>query len=325
MSKAQIIQGIMEKLSRTMRVSIPATIVTYDYAQQKASVQIALKEYYSEENILEYPIISNVPVMFLSSGGASFTMPVKKDDSCLLLFMDRDISAWLLGSKNEVPMSRRSHHLNDAIALIGLNNLVTTSKAENKEDVLLTYSGSDVRLKPDGKIDIHSANEINVKTKDVIINCTNATINSEEKIDITCKHANLKASTDIQVECENANITATKNIIAKAERANIEATKEVKLKCDNAVIEANENANIECQNANITGNLKVTGNVDITGTTKIAQKLTTQSGIENSGANLVSNGKTFETHTHQYQNVTTVTAPDGPCVVNKVPTNTGAP
>jgi len=293
MSKAQIIQGIMEKLSRTIHVAIPATIVTYDYAHQKASVQIALKEYYSEDNIVEYPIISNVPVMFLSSGGASFTMPVKKDDNCLLLFMDRDISSWSLGSKGEVPQSRRSHHLNDVIAIIGLNDLVTSSKSENNEDVLLTYSGSNIRLKPDGIVDIHSANAVNVKTKEVVINCTNAIINSEEKVDVTCKSANLKANADVKIECQNATIKASTKI------------------------------DTETPNFTQKGNLKIEGNVDITGTTKIEQKLTTQNGIENSGANLVSNGKTFETHTHQYQNVTTVTAPDGPCVVNKVPTNSG--
>ena len=308
MSKAQIIQGIMEKLSRTIHVALPATIITYDYAHQKASVQIALKEYYSADNIIEYPIISNVPVMFLSSGGASFTMPVKKDDNCLLLFMDRDISSWSLGSKGEVPQSRRSHHLNDAVAIIGLNDIVTSSKAENNKDVLLTYSGSNIRLKPDGIVDIHSANEVNVKTKEVVINCTNAIINSEEKVDVTCKSANLKANADVKIECQNASLTANKNI-------NVE--------CQNATIKASTKIDTETPNFTQKGNLKIEGNVDITGTTKIEQKLTTQNGIENSGANLVSNGKTFETHTHQYQNVTTVTAPDGPCVVNKVPTNSG--
>lgn len=280
MSKAQIIQGIMEKLSRTMRVAMPASIVTYDYVHQKASVKISLQEYYSEENIMEYPIISNVPVMFLSSGDASFTMPVKQGDKCLLLFMDRDISTWSLGSDNEAPKSKRSHHLNDAVAVIGLNNTVTKSKAENNQDVLITYSGSDIRLKPDGKIDIHSAAEVNVKTQEVIINCTNA---------------NLTGSDTVNVQCENA------------------------------IIKANSKIDTETPVLTQKGNLKIEGNVDITGTTMIAQKLTTQNGIENSGSNLVSNGKTFETHTHQYQNVTTVIAPNGPCDVTKVPTNTGTP
>jgi hypothetical protein len=294
MSKAQIITGIMEKISKVMRVAMPASIISYDHKLQNASVKINIKESYGEDKTMEYPIISNVPVMFPMGGGASLTMPVKAGDGCLLLFMDRDIGGWSLGS-SEVPQNKRSHHLNDAVAIIGLNNLVTNSKAQNNEDVLLTYSGSSITLKPDGKIDIHSANEVNVKTKELIINCSNAIINSEDKVDITCKSASLKAAEDVSIECKNATIKATTKI------------------------------DTETPNFLQKGNLKIQGNLEVTGTAQITGKLTTKAGIDNSGANLVSSGKVFETHTHQYQNVTTVTAPDGPCVVNKIPTNTGTP
>ena len=69
--------------------------------------------------------------------------------------------------------------------------------------------------------------------------------------------------------------------------------------------------------------MKIDGMLEVTGTSLLKDKLTTQNGIENSGANLISNGKVFETHTHTYQDVTTVIAPDGPCTVTKVPTNSG--
>jgi hypothetical protein len=266
MSKAQIIQGIMEKLSRTMRVAIPATIVTYDYAHQKASVQISLKEYYSDENIMEYPIISNVPVMFLSSGEASFTMPVKKDDRCLLLFMDRDISAWSLGSDNEAPRSRRSHHLNDAIAVLGLNNIVTNSKAENNEDVLITYAGSDIRLKPDGKIDIHSGSEINIKTQEIVINCTNA---------------NLTASGDVNTTCENA--------IVKANG---------KIDTETPTFTQKGNFNVE-GDVNITGKSDIGGNLSVEGKGDFKKKLTCDKTIEGNKVK-TSSGIDLDKHKHSY-------------------------
>ena len=69
--------------------------------------------------------------------------------------------------------------------------------------------------------------------------------------------------------------------------------------------------------------MKIDGMLEVTGTSLLTGKLTSQNGIENSGTNLISNGKVFETHTHTYQDVTTVIAPDGPCTVTKVPTNSG--
>jgi len=274
MSKAQIIQGIMEKLSKNLRVALPASIISYDFTKQKASVRISLKELYGNDLEAEYPIISNVPVMFLNSGGASLTMPVTPNDSCLLLFMDRDISAWSLGSNEQVPQSKRSHHLNDAIAIIGLNNIVTNSKAENNEDVLLTYSGSNIRLKPDGVIDIHSASEVNIKTNNVIINCQAATINSQENIDITCKGANIKASADLNIECDNANITAAKNIISKSDITNIQANANVNVECQNASIKASSNIATETPNFIQTGAFKVDGNLEITGNSALQGRLT---------------------------------------------------
>ena len=273
MSKAQIIEGIMKKVGKTLRVAMPASIVSYDHKYQKASVQIDIQQYLDGES-LEYPIISNVPVIFAASGGASFSMPVKNGDRCLVLFMDQDINSWRLGGDNIAPESERSHHLSDAVAIVGLNNLVTESKSENNDDVLLSYSGSNIRLKPEGKIDIHSANEVNVKTKDVIINCTNATVNSEEKIDITCKEANLKASSDINIECNNANVTAAKNIVSKSDVTNIQANTNVNVECQSATIKASSDIATETPNFVQTGTFKVDGNVEITGNSEMQGRLT---------------------------------------------------
>ena len=59
MSKAQIINGLIDKIGKVMRVAMPASIVTYDFKNQNASVQIQLKERSPDGNI-DYPIISNV-------------------------------------------------------------------------------------------------------------------------------------------------------------------------------------------------------------------------------------------------------------------------
>ncbi len=273
-----ILNDLSNKTSREIHCSLPAIIQKYDFKKQKASVKVNIKRVY-QDSVIDMPIFSNVPVMFVSSGGASLTMPINKGDSCLLIFCDVDIQSWLLGGDNLKSPTMRSHSLNDAVAIVGLNQFTKSIKVENNTDVLLQYSNSKIRLKPNGVVNIESAKELNIKTENVIINCKTAQITTTADATINVVNANIKASGVINTE------TAT-------------FTQK--------------------------GNLKVDGNIEVTGTSKLTGALTTENGIKNSGGNLVSNGKTFETHTHTYNDVTTVTAPNGPCTVSKIPTNSGA-
>lgn len=295
---SEIIEALQKKIATNLRVAMPAIIKKYDFKTQAADVQIDIKELYHNGSHSDYPMISGVPVIFPKSGGASLTMPVKVGDGCLVVFSDRDARNWLLGSSGVVPQSGRVHHLSDAVAIIGLNPFSKASNAENNEDVLLQFSDSKVRLKPGGIIDIHNAKEVNIKTENVIINCKNANIKTTEATNIECKVASIKASESASIETTTANIKASGTI------------------------------NTETPAFTQKGNMKIDGNIEITGTSLLKGKLTSQNGIANSGANLVSNGKVFETHTHLYQDVTLVKSnpPVGsPCTVTKTPTASNQP
>jgi hypothetical protein len=335
-SLSDVLEALMNKINTELNVSIPGVIEKYDFKTQKANVRINIKPYQKVDT--DFPIVPNVPVVFPRSGGASLTMPVKKGDGCLLVFSDLDVKSWLLGADNVKPQTSRRHHLTDAIAIIGLNPFTKPSQAENNEDVLLSYSNSKIRLKPNGIIDIHNAKEVNIKTENVIINCKNASIKAEENIIAECKNAQIKSSENVSIECKAASVKSTEATSIDCKTASIKASESVSVDTKTATLKASENANIECVNAQVKasgsintetpnftqkGNMKIDGNIEITGTSLLKGKLTSQNGIENNGANLVSNGKTFETHTHSYNDVVTVVAPDGPCDVTKVPTNSG--
>lgn len=263
MSQAELIKAMQDKISSNIRVAMPGLIETYEFKTCKASIKIDMQELYQNDTVVDYPVIANVPVIHLRSGGAEISMPVKRGDSCLVIFMDRDIKAWLLGASKQPPKSRRLHHLNDAVAIMGLSPFSKPSSAMNNTDLMISYDGSRVTLKPKGIIEIESAKELDIKTENIVINCKNATIKATDKIN-----------------------TETPAFIQK-------------------------------------GNLKIDGNIEVTGSSLIKGKLNTEAGIENSGSNLVSNGKTFESHTHDYENVASVMSPQGACTVTKVLKNTG--
>ncbi len=305
-SLSDVLTDLKSKLSNEFNVSIPALIEKYDFKTQKANVRINIKPY---QNIdIDYPVLPNIPVVFPSSGGASLTMPVKKGDGCLLVFCNLDIKNWLLGGDNIKASTARKHHLSDAVAIIGLNQFSKQSNAENNDDLLISYSGSKIRLKNGGIIDIHNAKELNIQTENVVINCKNATISASDNASIECATASIKASSDVSVECNNATIKTAANTNIECATASVKATSAI-----------NSESPLFTQN----GNMKVNGNIEITGVSLLTGKLTTQNGVENSGANLVSNGKVFETHTHTYQDVTEVIIPEGTAALIKTPTNSG--
>jgi hypothetical protein len=182
---------------------MPGVIEEYDFKAQKASVKIDMHELLDDSSSIDYPVITDVPIIFPRSGRASFTMPVLRGDSCLVFFLDRDISNWLIGTDSKKPNSRRRHSLNDAVAIMGLNPFSKPSPAKNNTDVLLTYAGTEIALKPDGKIDIHSSKEITIKAENILVNCTNAKVNATGRINTETPNftqkGNMKIEGDIEV------------------------------------------------------------------------------------------------------------------------------
>lgn len=75
------------------------------------------------DQILNYPALVNVPVFLYQGGGAYIKMPIAVNDPCLLLFCDRDMDIWFQEGQVAPPNSDRVHSINDAIALVGINNL----------------------------------------------------------------------------------------------------------------------------------------------------------------------------------------------------------
>lgn len=70
-----------------------------------------------------YPTFPAVPVIFLQGGGGAITFPIQTGDTCLLLFLDRDLDAWLTSGQTGLPpQTNRLHSPSDAVAIVGLNS-----------------------------------------------------------------------------------------------------------------------------------------------------------------------------------------------------------
>jgi len=151
-----------------MHICMPAKILEYDYTKQKAKVQPALNQKYNNGEIIDLPVIYNVPLMHPASGGASITFPVNINDAVLLVFSEKSLEEWLSNGEQVTPDDPRQNNLTDAIGLLGLNPFNKTSPAANNTDLLIKYDGSEVKLKPSGVIDIN-ATEGNITANNVNI------------------------------------------------------------------------------------------------------------------------------------------------------------
>lgn len=120
-----------------------ATIQDFNPAQQTASATINYKKSFSlpnaagsyTEQLVDYPLLVNCPVIFLGGGETSLTFPVDSGDTCLVLFNDRDMDNWFAGSTSSAPHTSRLHSFSDGIIIVGpraLRDVITdfdTSRA----------------------------------------------------------------------------------------------------------------------------------------------------------------------------------------------------
>lgn len=108
-----------------LRVSAPATVVSYNPTTQRATVQLgALPVAYvgADTRALEPIEIPEVPVRWLGTAAGYVTMPLEQGDTGHVLFTDRCLTEWLNKGKPVDPINGRTHALGDAIFEPGLRH-----------------------------------------------------------------------------------------------------------------------------------------------------------------------------------------------------------
>lgn len=143
-----------------VHTSFPGIIIDYDYTLQKATVQPALNKSYSDGVVSPMPILTNVPVIFPRSGGASLTFPVNTGDTVLVVCSERSLDNWLNSGGQVTPADPRKFDLSDGVAIPGLFPFSTSSPAPNNSDVVLQYEGSKIIIDSLGNVKIETSNTV---------------------------------------------------------------------------------------------------------------------------------------------------------------------
>ena len=141
-----------KELAIDLKVAKLGIIDSYDSSTGTANVKIQTKFNEKTSKVWDYQIIPNVPVV----KSKYFSHPIKKDDGCLIIFLDTDFTAWLESGDVIPPATPRLHNLNDAIAIIGVD-----TKSERP-----SFGNDNIEINADsGKIDVKN------NTTDLITVC----------------------------------------------------------------------------------------------------------------------------------------------------------
>ncbi len=154
---AEFMARRMRNISAQLNSHLIGEIVTFDPEKQTAKVKVNFLKIIrgvnpigdtgqSSDEVFPYPELVDVPIIIVQGGGGYLTFPIVPGDSCLLLFCDRDMDNWFNAGTTTVPNSNRVHDINDAIAIVGLNNLQNLYIDYDPDKVVLAFPTGEVSV-----------------------------------------------------------------------------------------------------------------------------------------------------------------------------------
>ncbi len=173
------LQGIFEDLTLNIMSRINCVrvgkIVSFDNTDQTATVQLVDKRVVingdGSQTLLEYPLLLKCPVVINAGSNGGLRISIQPDDTCIVLFSDRDIDKWWTDGNIQAPATPRMHNLTDGFVMLGPRNDLNKITDYDNEATQLNYLDAIVRLKT--KIRIQNASQ---NLKGVLDNLTSATV-----------------------------------------------------------------------------------------------------------------------------------------------------
>jgi hypothetical protein len=105
-----MMQEFVQQIEETARAvvddihtALPGTVVSFDPGKGTATVKPNGKYLTADRKTLEYPQITDVPVVFpfCQTAGVGIAYPVLKGDSCLIVVSEVELDEWRSGAESE--------------------------------------------------------------------------------------------------------------------------------------------------------------------------------------------------------------------------------
>lgn len=112
-SLAGLIEFAIKKQLQATDGQLPAVVVSYDRASNRATVQPLISRLTTDGQPVERATIASVPVLALGGGGFAVTFPLKAGDRGWIEASDRDISLFMQSNEKARPNTLRMHEFSD--------------------------------------------------------------------------------------------------------------------------------------------------------------------------------------------------------------------
>jgi len=109
-----------------LHTNLPGIVQKYYPATQTADIQPAIKKKYlidGEIQILDNPVITNVPIAWQGGGNSSLTFNLEPGDAVLLCYCERSLERWLSAGGTTENGINRKFDIKDAIAIPRIKTL----------------------------------------------------------------------------------------------------------------------------------------------------------------------------------------------------------
>lgn len=165
---SKVISNAISGALSNIHTCLPGRVESFDASTGLAKVVPLLKrKYVSEENPVDLPVISGVPVVFPRAGDSWLRLPIAAGDYVLLLFSERSIDRWLDMGGTVDPLDPAKFDLNDAIAVPGIYPKPDALEANGASTSLEIANGSAfIEIKANGTVEI-TATKIVLKSSNV--------------------------------------------------------------------------------------------------------------------------------------------------------------
>lgn len=151
-SLPDLLAQAFEYKARSLHTAIPGRVEAFDGETGLADVQPMVKIRLVDGRHQSMPVVTDVPIVFPSAGGASITFPVKRGDGVLLIFAERAIEKWLISGREVDAGDRRRHSMTDGMAIPGLWASGHGPSEKANEDAVFSFEGMEVRMKKGGAV-----------------------------------------------------------------------------------------------------------------------------------------------------------------------------
>ncbi len=192
-----------------------ARVVSFDGTVPSVSLQILAKRVVfnkpqeggalqQQPTLVDYPVLTDVPVQFPSGGGGVLFFPLTAGDTGIVLFCDRDIDAWWQAGGANIPNSPRKHSLSDGIfvpCVFGQSTKLPDAVGAGA-DTVLAFAGAKIRIKPTGEIGMTAGP-----------NGNNVTLNADGSVQITGIGTVNITAVDVNTIHINNGITTLRSIL----------------------------------------------------------------------------------------------------------------